>query len=148
LRPPSQRGPIVGLLLSIGLGIALAVVVAIPVVFGGGRFKEGSYCSPAGIGEDPPINGQGAGLAYLSGDWGGFPPRRECRVYAIDRPKSRDLGVVTNRDAIAAYPHRLVAEGSYPQPGDYTWVLVALLLPPGLWALYSVAALFRSRRQS
>jgi len=146
VKPPRRRSPIVGLLMAIGLGVVLAIPVAIPVLLGGGHFKEGPYCSEWGIGKESPIDGHGAGLTYLAGDWGGFPPRQDCRVYDVERPADPAPGVVTTRDALEAYPHRLVAEGSYPpKPGDYTWVLVALLVPPALWALFSAITVGRRR---
>jgi hypothetical protein len=146
MKAPRPRSKLTGLLLCLGLGLVLATIAMIPVLLGGGQFKEGSYCTKSGIGTEPALREHNVGPIYIEGRWAGFPPSQSCKVYRVDWPGVAAPNVITGKDALEAYPHHLVAEGSYPKPEDYTWALIAFAIPPALWAIYSTLAFIRRRR--
>jgi len=134
-RTPRRWPRIIGLLLSLALGLLLAAVVMLPVMTVGGEFREGPYCSPSGIGADFPTRQNETELVYEESQWRGFPPSYDCRVYAVEHEIGGG-GVrfrTSDTDVLHTNPHRLLAEGSQPKPRHYIWVLLALLLPPALW---------------
>ncbi len=125
-------------LLSLALGLFLALL-AFGAFYGLGTFRaEGPYCSKFGIGE-PELNSPETRMVVYEGTWSTFPPQERCRVYAVNTRFARvDLSTaeMVRRDGA---PDRALREETHPSDIEFAIVVAILALPPTLWVLLVLA---------
>jgi hypothetical protein len=141
--PPGPRVYlIVGTLLSLAAGLLLALITfGVSLLFAGSP-TEGGYCSSSGIGRYEAQAPEKM-VVYIDDGWSGLLPGQHCRVYLT---AATDL----SREELlqrGAPPHHLLAEGTYPGPQEYIWIIGAFLLPLGIWCLLLAIVGFASRRE-
>lgn len=107
-------------------GIFLASIAILAIALTKGNFKDYGDCNPRGeIAEQIPDKYRERDVNISLGEWSGFPPTQICRV-SLTRSAAEEL------EAKGIRVNQPVAEATYPNPADYMWALVPLLLPLGL----------------
>jgi hypothetical protein len=151
----------VGGILSLTLGLVLAIVAFGVVILLGGNPREGGYCSEFGIGVGRDYVAQPEdGLIYVSTGLGGIPPQERCRLYAVDHSETSGpylIGAMSEGQYLSSpaadLPHQVLKDETYPGTSEYVWIFAAFLFPVALWCLYALsrlkgrAATERSQRQ-
>ena len=69
----------------------------------------------------------------------GTLPKRHCKVYLVERPRSGRADTAEEAIALSPSPPLLLEDRGRPGEEEYAWILGFFFLPIALWAVFSLA---------